>query len=116
LGESVATRISVTVKGPMGLDDPDRMRADLMRATSVHWQAQEVDRGPVLAAGIVEIVLTAVIGKGVEMSVEAAVDAVTDLLRRWRATRLDPLEMAVDTDPVPDDDPVDVTSTDGVDG
>ncbi len=67
----MATRISVTVKGPMGLDDPDRMLDDLARATSVPWQAHEVDKGPVLTGGIVEIVLTAVIGKGVEMSVAA---------------------------------------------
>jgi hypothetical protein len=112
----VATRISVTVKGRMGLDDPDRMLGDLTRATSGPWRAHEVDNGPVLTGGIVEILLTAVIGKGVAMSADAVVDVVKDRLKQWRATRLDPPEMVVDTDPVPDDDPVDVPSTDGEDG
>jgi hypothetical protein len=96
----------------MGLDDPDRMLGDLARATGMSWQAREVDQGAVLTGGIVEIVLTAVIAKGVNMSAEAAVEAVKDLVKRWRATRLDPPEMVVDTEPVSDDQP----SIDSVDG
>jgi hypothetical protein len=111
----MATRISVTVKGPIGLDGPDRMLGELEKATDLSWQLRVVDQGKVLSTGIVEIVLTAVITKGLEMSAEAAVDAVKDLVKRWRRERLDPPQTTIDTESVPDTDATDGPAADGSD-
>ncbi|WP_344962076.1 hypothetical protein [Streptomyces thioluteus] len=100
----------MTVKGQLGLDDPDRMLRELEQATRLSWRWEEVDQGPALSGGIPEIVLEAVIGKGVEMSVEYAVDAVRRCVGRWRAERLDPPRTAIRTSPV------DENELDGADG
>ncbi|WP_344021709.1 hypothetical protein [Streptomyces luteireticuli] len=92
----MATRVSVTVEGRLGLDDPDRMLRELEQATRLSWRREEADREPALG-GLPEIVLEAVIGKGVEMSVEYAVEAVRRCIGRWRAERLDPPRMDVRT-------------------
>lgn len=103
-GTDVATKVSVTVKGLMGLDDPERMVAELTKATGLPWQAQAAAEDKVLTGGIVEIVLVAVVGKVAEMSVEAALDAVKRVVKHWRAERLDPLEAAIAKEPAPDTD------------
>ncbi|MFF3914235.1 hypothetical protein ACFYZB_12230 [Streptomyces sp. NPDC001852] len=99
----MATRISVTVKGPTGLDDPDRMLDELEAETGLSWHSSAVDEGKVLTGGIVEIVLVAVVGKATEMTVSAAVDAVKRVVERWRGERLDPPETSVGTQSVPDE-------------
>ncbi|WP_143658611.1 hypothetical protein [Streptomyces sp. IMTB 2501] len=98
----MATMISVTVKGPTGLDDPDRMLDELAAETGLSWRSSAVDDGRVLTGGIVEIVLVAVVGKATEMTVSAAVDAVKRVVERWRGERLDPPETSVATQSVPD--------------
>ncbi|MQY33454.1 hypothetical protein SRB17_14150 [Streptomyces sp. RB17] len=98
----MATRISVTVKGLTGLDDPGRMLEELEAQTGLSWGAQAVDKGKVLTGGIVEIVLVTVVGKATEMAVSAAVDAVKGVVERWRGERLDPPETSVGTESVPD--------------
>lgn len=98
----MATRISVSVKGLTGLDDPDRMLDELEAETGLSWGSRPVDEGKVLTGGIVEIVLVAVVGKATEMTVSATVDAVKRVVERWRAERLDPPETSVDTESVPD--------------
>jgi hypothetical protein len=111
----VATRISVTVKGPIGLDDPERMIAELQKATGLSWRPQAVDEGKVLAGSIATIVLTVVITKGTEMSVVAALDAVKRVVERWRSERLDPPETTIDNESVPDADATDAPASDGSD-
>ncbi|MEU6770148.1 hypothetical protein [Streptomyces sp. NPDC046759] len=98
----MATRISVTVKGLTGLDDPDRMLGELEAETGLSWCSRAVDEGRVLTGGIVEIVLVAVVGKATEMAVSSAVDAVKRIVERWREERLDPPETSVVTESVPD--------------
>jgi hypothetical protein len=100
----MATRISVSVKGLTGLDDPDRMLDELEAETGLSWRLRPVGEGDgkVLTGGIVEIVLVAAVGKATEMTVSAAVDAVKRVVERWRAERLDPPETSVDTESVPD--------------
>ncbi|MEV6116082.1 hypothetical protein AB0L59_27180 [Streptomyces sp. NPDC052109] len=98
----MATRISVSVKGLTGLDDPDRMLDELRAETGLPWRSRPVDDSRVLTGGIVEIVLVAVVGKATEMTVSATVDAVKRVVERWRHERLDPPETSVGTESVPD--------------
>ncbi|WP_405869615.1 MULTISPECIES: hypothetical protein [unclassified Streptomyces] len=103
----MATKISVSVKGLIGLDDPDRMLGELETETGLSWSPQEVEEDGVLTGGIVEIIIVAVVGKATEMTVSAAVDAVKQVVERWRSERLDPLDTSVDTEPVPDSEDLD---------
>jgi hypothetical protein len=98
----MATRISVSVKGLTGLDDPDRMLAELEAETGLVWRPEAVDEGRVLSGGVVEIILVAVAVKAAEMTLEATVAAVKKVVERWRRERLDPPEATVETEPVPD--------------
>lgn len=98
----MATRISVSVKGLIGLDDPDRMLAELEAETGLTWHPEPVDEGRVLSGGVVEIILVAVAVKAAEMTLEATVDAVKRTVERWRRERLEPPEATVDTEAVPD--------------
>jgi hypothetical protein len=104
----MATKIVVSVKGLIGLDDPARMRGELEAETGLPWRPQEVaiaDQEDVLSGGVVEIILVAVVSKTAEMAVSAAVDATKQVVERWRGERLDGLDTSVDTertDPGPD--------------
>ncbi|WP_405972786.1 hypothetical protein OG496_27485 [Streptomyces sp. NBC_00988] len=100
----MATKIVVSVKGLIGLDDPARMRGELEAETGLLWRPQEVaiaDGEDVLSGGIVEIILVAVVSKTAELTVTAAVDAVKQVVERWRGERLDGLDTSVDTEPGP---------------
>ncbi|GAA1934139.1 hypothetical protein [Kitasatospora viridis] len=99
----MATRISVTVKGQLGLDDPDELLAELANATGAPWSSRAVDQGAVLIGGVAEIVLVAVVGKGTEIAVGAAVDQVRAAVARWRRGRLDPPETEIREEPLPDE-------------
>ncbi|MER5664614.1 hypothetical protein [Streptomyces mirabilis] len=102
----MATKISVSVKGLIGLDEPARMRVELEAETGLPWRPQEIadiaDEEAVLSGGIVEIILVAVVSKTAEMTVSAAVDAAKQVVERWRGERLDGLDTSVDTEPGPD--------------
>lgn len=92
------------------------MLDDLAGATDLAWQAREGgDKSGVLISGFVELVLTAVAAKSVEMSVDAVVDAVREVRMRWLARRLDPPEITIDTETVPDDDTDDEGDTPSTD-
>lgn len=93
-----ATKILVSVTGPLGLDDPDRMLADLEAATGLSWRRQPVEEGKVLSGALAEIVLVAVATKATEI----AWDAVQQVVRRWHRERLDPPQTSVAAEPVPD--------------
>ena|SRR5690349_9972855 len=110
----MATRISVTVKGPTGLDETDGMLDELEAETGLSWRSSAVVEGKVLTGGIVEIVLVAAVGKATEMTVSAAVDAVKRVVERWRGERLDPPETLVATQSVPDS--AAESTTEGLDG
>ena len=98
------TTISVSVKGLLGLDDPDRMRDELETATGLAWRQEPVDDGKVLSGGIVELLLVAAAGKATEMAVSSAVDAVKRVVDRWRGQSLDPPRISVGTHSSPDGD------------
>ncbi|MCI3272845.1 hypothetical protein [Streptomyces cylindrosporus] len=98
----MAVKISVSVKGPTGLDDADRMLGELKEAADLPWSVREVEEEGALGSGIVEIVIVAVVGKTVELGVSAAVDAVKQAVERWRSERLDPPDVTVATESVPD--------------
>lgn len=108
----MATRILVTVKGPLGLDGPGRILGELEAATDLPWHSEEVDQGEVLTGGVTEILLAAVVSKSAEMSVEYVVEAVKRLVERLRDERLDPPDMEIRTESVPG---TDVPDTDGPD-
>ncbi|GAA2522729.1 hypothetical protein GCM10010276_87250 [Streptomyces longisporus] len=110
----MATRISVSVKGLFGLDEPERLLDELAARTRLSWHQQEVDQEKNLG-GIVEIVLIAVVTKTADMTVEAAVQAVKDVIGRWREERLDPPEASIRTDPEPQSDDG-ATDAEGLDG
>lgn len=109
----MATRILVTVKGPLGLDGPGRILGELEAATDLPWHSEEVDQGQVLTGGVTEILLAAVVSKSAEMSVEYVVEAVKRLVERLRDERLDPPDMAIRTESVPDTDGPDAGRSDG---
>ena len=79
----MATKIVVSVKGLIGLDDPARMRGELEAETRLLWRPQEVAiaaEEDVLTSGIVEIILVAVVSKTAELTVSAAVDAAKQVV------------------------------------
>jgi hypothetical protein len=99
----VAAVISVSVKGTLlGLDDPERIRGELEAATGLEWRREEVDHGPVLTGGIVEILLVAAVSKLAEESFGAVLDATKRAVERWRAGRLDPPQAEVEVRSVPE--------------
>jgi hypothetical protein len=89
VGVGVATRISVTFQGPLGLDDPDQIRADLEAATGLAWRAEEVYQENVLVGGLTEILLIAVVSKSTEMAVSAVVDKVKEIVEEIKKRRLE---------------------------
>jgi hypothetical protein len=91
----------VTVNGPGGLDGADQLRTELEQATAWSWDLSGVE-GPPAMSGIVEIMLTATVSVGTEMSVRAAADKVRDVVHDWRRQRLDPPETDVRTESVSD--------------
>lgn len=93
----MATRISVSVKGLVGLDDPGRMIEELEAATGLSWRQEPVEEKTLGA--FTEIVLGAMVSKAAEMALQGVVDQV---VRRWRRERLDPPEISVHTESVPD--------------
>ncbi|WP_353940894.1 hypothetical protein ABII15_04140 [Streptomyces sp. HUAS MG91] len=80
--------ISVRVEGPVGLDEPEELRAELARETALQWQveAPAEERGTLdggTAAALLMAVLTSATGAVVQAAAQRAVDA-------WRGRRLDP--------------------------
>jgi hypothetical protein len=98
----MATRISVSVDGLVGLDDQERLYDELTAETGLSWhRADPPDRGRVLS-GVMEILLVAVVSKSGEMALEAAVGAVQRVVQRYRARSMDPPDVRIETRPEPD--------------
>lgn len=91
----------MSVKGLLGLDDPDGLRDELAARTGLAWREEEVAGDGVLGV-VVELLLVAVVNRTGEMVLEAAVDAVRRTVERYRSQSLDPPEVSVETRPVPD--------------
>ncbi|WP_157536714.1 hypothetical protein [Kitasatospora mediocidica] len=98
----MGTRISVSLKGSLGLDDASRLLDELAAETGLRWHEEPVDEGKVLSGGLVEILLVAVASKTAEMAYEAAVERAKRVVERWREERLDKPEASVRAEPVPD--------------
>ena len=102
----MASRVTVRLSGRVGIDDIDRLLADLTKETELDWREERPADSKHLT-GIAELVLTAVIsgaaGKGAEVAVTATVERAREVVSRWRDRRLDPPEAEVRTQPVPDE-------------
>ncbi|MFF0388304.1 hypothetical protein ACFYS8_06345 [Kitasatospora sp. NPDC004615] len=97
----MGTRISVSLKGPLGLDDASRLLEELAAQTGLGWREEPVDEGKVLSGGLVEILLVAVVSKTTELAFEAVLERVKQVVERWREERLDRPEAAVDAQALP---------------
>lgn len=104
----MTSRVIVRIKGKAGIDDVDRLLADLAKETGLDWRHERSpDAGQL--SGVGELLLTAVIsgatGKSAEMAAEAALDRVREVIRRWRDRRLDPPDTEVETAELPEGEP-----------
>ncbi|MGF1424942.1 hypothetical protein [Kitasatospora sp. LaBMicrA B282] len=109
------SRISISLKGSLGLDDADRLLEELTAATSLAWREEPVDEGKVLSGGLEEILLVAVLGKTTEMAVEYAVERARQVVERWREERIDQPEASVRTEALPAAE-AEATGAEGRDG
>jgi hypothetical protein len=105
----MGTRITVTLKGPLGLDDVDLLLAELEKETRIDWYREDHLDDRHLIGGFLEIVLVAVTSKTVEMAYGQTLDKareaatkVREIVERWRATHLDPPDAAVETEQADD--------------
>lgn len=88
---AMATRIAVRLTGNLGLDDAERLAAELAAGTELSWRDETpAEDGRHLDGGLVEVLLVAVVGRGAEMAFEGTVHQVRELVARWRERRLDP--------------------------
>jgi hypothetical protein len=118
----MATRIAVRLTGNLGLDDAERLLAELEAGTELSWRDESpADDARHLTGGLVELLLVAVASRGTEMVFEGSVRRVRELVEHWRDRRLDPPLAEVDVveveepeakpdpdagpDPDPDPDP-----------
>jgi hypothetical protein len=92
----LTTELTVTVRGALGLDDEQRLIAELERATRLGWRAERVGDSGHLAGGVVEIVLVAVLTKTTELAYEAIVQEVRDRVEQWRREHLDKPQFTVE--------------------
>lgn len=102
------SRVVVKITGVIGLDEVDRLLADLMKEAGLDWCEERPADGKHLS-GMTDVLLAAVIsgtaGKGAEVAVEATVDRVREVVSRWRDRRLDSPDVEVQTQDVPDEQP-----------
>ncbi|WP_420032084.1 hypothetical protein ACN2WE_04260 [Streptomyces sp. cg28] len=85
--------ISVRVEGPVGLDEPEELRAELARETALQWRLEAADEerdtlDGGTAAALLMAVLTSATGAVVQAAAQRAIDA-------WRERRLDPPTVTV---------------------
>ncbi|MFJ4716523.1 hypothetical protein [Streptomyces sp. NPDC088785] len=85
--------ITVRVEGPVGLDEPEELRADLARETVLPWRLEELDEDrDTLDGGTAAALLTAVLTSATGAVVQAAAQRAIDA---WRGRRLDPPPVTV---------------------
>jgi hypothetical protein len=88
-GIGVAKRLTVNVRGSLGLDDGRRLTDELEQATGLVWRGEPVKEDGHLDGGIVEIVLVAVLGKTTELAYGAVMEKARGRIEQWRRERLD---------------------------
>lgn len=93
----MAERITVTLEGPLGLDDADLLLTELQRETRLDWHKEDRPDDKHLIGGLLEIVLVAVTSKSVEIAYEQAIDKAREVVERWRKTRLDPPDASIES-------------------
>lgn len=108
----MATQLTVSVRGSLGLDDDQRLIDELQRATGLVWRGETAEANEHLDGGIVEIVLVAVLGKTTELAYSAVVEKVRTHVEQWRRERLDAPDYSLAEEIVADAS----ESLDGVDG
>jgi hypothetical protein len=87
----MATRIAVRLAGNLGLDDAERLLAELRAGTELSWRDESPpDDARHLTGGLVELLLVAVASRGSEMAFEGTARRVRELVEHWRERRLDP--------------------------
>lgn len=110
----VAMRLTVSVRGSLGLDDDRRLIGELEKATGLAWRREPVKAGDLLDGGIVEIVLLAVVGKTTELAYGAVVEKVRSGIEQWRREHLDETDYTLAEEIVADAG--ESVEADGVDG
>jgi hypothetical protein len=104
----MAARVTVRVLGRIGVDDADRLLADLSRETELHWR-QDHSPDDAHLGGISDLLLTAAVsgavGRSAEVATAAALDRVRAAISRWRDRRLDPPDIDIQVQAPPEDDP-----------
>src|SRR5215469_13861919 len=100
----MATRITVTLTGALGLDDADLLLTELEEETGLDWRAE--DRSDVRHLGGVDhILLDALLSGTVELSLHAALDKAREIVRDWQERRLDPPDASVEAEQVEESGP-----------
>ncbi|MDI5966462.1 hypothetical protein POF50_031250 [Streptomyces sp. SL13] len=96
-------KISVRVSGLNSLDDPDRLYKALTAETGLTWirEQPEGERAPVLGT-LEDLFLATIVGKTGELVAEYAFEKVKEVLRRFTSEYLEPPEVSVEMEPVPE--------------
>lgn len=100
----MAKRLTVSVRGPLGLDDGGRLIGELEHATGLVWRDEPVKAGRHLDGGIAEIVLVAVLGKTTELAYSAVMEKARSRIEQWRRERLDKPDYILTEETVADAD------------
>jgi hypothetical protein len=107
----MGTRVIVRVTGRIGIEEADRLLANLAKETGLYWREENSPDSRQLSG--LDLLLTAVVGgavgKGTELAVGTAVDQVREVIGRLRARRLDPPDVEVETEELPVAEPGDAT-------
>lgn len=109
------TKISVSIKGPVGLDDPDRLLRELEAETGLSWRQEPVAEEKTLSGGLFEIVLVALVTGASSEAGKDAWNAAKQVVKRWRSEKLDPTETSVEIESLPDADVAEPSVSDGLD-
>jgi hypothetical protein len=86
---ALARQLTVRVKGSRGLDDDQPLLKTLEDSTGLKWHLESVRDEGHLSAGIVEIVLVAVLSRSTELAYGAVVEKVRTHVEQWRDKYLD---------------------------
>lgn len=103
----MVSRVTVRVMGSIGVDDANRLLTELARATGLSWREEHPPDDTHLSGTgglLLDAVISGAVGKAGEVMVEATVDRVREAVGRWREKRLDPPDVDVRAEELPEDD------------
>jgi hypothetical protein len=113
MGVKVASRVTVRLKGAIGLDDVRLLLDDLAAETDLDWSEERPPDGKHL--GVADLLLTAVISGAAGKCAEAAAEEVRSRARRvvnkWRDKRLEPPDADTEKQEAPAEQPEARTTT-----